>query len=103
MGMKNTNRARHFGLLLAVCSIILGCTTIPTQEMSDARQAVQAAREVGATLHAPDNLNNAEEYLTEATKALNAGYFNEARERALAAKSEAIKARDSTLQDKQDP
>ena len=91
------NFAKCFGLVLVTTGIAAGCTTIPTQEMSDARQAVQAARELGATLHAPDNLNNAEEHLTEATKALNAGYFNEARERALAAKSEAVKARDNTL------
>lgn len=90
------NSVTRFILIITV-GVALGCTTIPTQEMSDARQAVQAAHEVGATTYAPDSLANAENFLNNAKKALDAGYYNDARKHAIAAKSEAIEARNNTL------
>lgn len=95
--MKIMNSAKCLSLLLVTIVIAPGCTAIPTQEMSDARQAVQAAREVGASMYAPDNLTNAENFLTEAKKSLDAGYYNDARKHAVNAKTEAIEARDNTL------
>lgn len=97
MNMKPMNAAKYFSLLLITIAIASGCTTIPAQEMSDARQAVQAAHEVGASVHAPDTLTNAEQLLTRAKKALDAGYYTDAREHALAAKTAAINARKDTL------
>src|SRR5262245_55068780 len=42
---------------------LTGCATAPTQEMSDARQSVQAAHEAGARDYAAHNLKVAVDYL----------------------------------------
>lgn len=71
-----------------------GCATAPpTQEMSDARQALDAARQAEATRHAPDALEGAENLLSQAEDKLGAGAFTQAQRTALAAKEEATKAR----------
>ncbi|MEQ6342035.1 MAG: LysM peptidoglycan-binding domain-containing protein [Gammaproteobacteria bacterium] len=71
-----------------------GCATAPpTQEMSDARQALDAARRAEATRHAPDALEGAENLLSQAEEKLGAGAFTQAQRAALAAKEEATKAR----------
>lgn len=91
------NSIKYFSLILFTVGIAFGCTGIPTQEMSDARQAVQAAREVGASMYAPDDLANAESLLAKAKKSLDAGSYQDARKHAVDAKTEAIEARDNTL------
>jgi len=64
-----------------------GCaSTPPVQEMSDARQAVQAAREAHAERYAPISLGEAERLLEEATRQLQVKNYRKARENALAAK-----------------
>ncbi len=71
-----------------------GCATVPpTQEMSDARQALDAAHRAEATRHAPDALEGAESLLSQAKDKLGAGAFTQAQKTALAAKEEATKAR----------
>ncbi len=71
-----------------------GCATAPpTQEMSDARQALDAAHRAEATRHAPDALEGAENLLSQAKDKLGAGAFTQAQKTALAAKQEATKAR----------
>ena len=84
-------------LTLLVLSMALGCTSIPTQEMSDARQAVQAASEANAGELAPVPMENAEALLNKAKVALDAGAYEQAREEALAGRLEAIKARGEAL------
>lgn len=79
------------GLMLLVLSCF-GCTSLPTQEMSDARQALQAARDAGADTHAPDQLNLAERLLDQATDSLDEGQYSQARELAIGAKQEAVKS-----------
>lgn len=91
------NFLKCFSLLIITIGVAIGCTTIPTQEMSDARQAVQAARDAGAMVHAPDSFTHAEQRLAEAKQALDAGYYSEARRHAIAAKAEAIEAHTDTL------
>ena len=76
-------------LLLAVAS---GCETMPVQEMSDARQAITAARDAGAETHAADVLQAAESSLARAQQNLNARDYDKARQDALDAKSKAIDA-----------
>lgn len=80
-----------FALLLA------GCATAPTQEMSDARQSVQIAQEVGAEELSVQNLRTAREHLQRAERELELRYFARAREDAELAKSEAIKAHNVSL------
>jgi hypothetical protein len=74
-------------LLLAACA-----TTAPTQEMSDARQSVQAATAAGAEELAPQNLDAARDYLERAERELELRFFTRARHDAMIAKNEAIKA-----------
>ncbi len=79
-------------LLLTACA-----TTAPTQEMSDARQSVQAAFEVGAEEFAAQNLNAARDYLERAERELELRFFTRARYDAMIAKNEAIKAHNVSI------
>ena len=79
-------------LLITACA-----TTAPVQEMSNARQTIQAAVEAGAEIHAPDELANARELLEEASRELEIGNYPLARDYALQAKQRAIQARQTAL------
>ncbi len=83
--------------LLLLVLLVAGCAVAPTQEMSDARQSVQAARDAGAEDYAGDNLRTAEDYLEKAERELELRFFSRARHDAIVAKSEALKARDLAL------
>jgi len=65
--------------------------------MSDARQAINAAREANASVLAPDALHQAEELMDEATRGLAQKHYLDAREAAREAKRHAIRARDEAL------
>jgi len=79
-------------LLVSACAMVP-----PVQEMSDARQAVEAAREAQAERYAEQKLRSAEDSLELATKTLNQGEYEAARMAASVAKALAIKARDEAL------
>jgi predicted S18 family serine protease len=79
-------------LLFTACA-----TTAPVQEMSNARQTIQAAIEAGAEIHAPDELANARELLENASRELEVGNYPLARDYALQAKQQAIQARQTAL------
>lgn len=89
--------ARNAGSAILVAIGLAGCALAPTQEMSDARQSVQAAHEAGARDYASRNLRVAVEYLEEAERELELRYFSRARHDAVVARSEALKARNVTL------
>jgi uncharacterized protein (UPF0332 family) len=78
--------------MLASCAV-----APPVQEMSDARQAISAAREANASQFAPATLGRAEESLDEAARGLEQGHYLDAREAAKAARYHAIRARDEAL------
>lgn len=81
------------GAALLCMLLLAGCaTTAPTQEMSDARQSVQAAYDAGAEELAPQNLGAARDYLERAERELELRFFTRARHDAMIAKNEAIKA-----------
>jgi len=83
---------------LALCIMIASCAVAPpVQEMSDARQAISAAREANASQLAPIQLKQAEESLDEAARGLEQGHYLDAREAAKAARAHAIRARDEAL------
>lgn len=84
-------------LLLLIIVAITGCASAPTQEMSDARQAVQAAQDAGADRHAPDTMKNAKQRLGKAGEEIQSGDFRGARRDAEAAKKNAIDAQDMSL------
>lgn len=78
--------------------LVSACAVVPpVQEMSDARQAVEAAREAKADKYAAQKLRSAEDSLELATKTLNQGEYEAARMAASVAKALAIKARDEAL------
>lgn len=81
-----------FSILLASCAV-----TPPVQEMSDARQAINAAKEANASELAPTSLRKAEESLDAAARGLEKKRFLDAREAAKEARLHAIRARDEAL------
>ena len=79
--------------VLAAMLVVAGCqTSPPVQEMSDARQAITAARDAGAEDHAANELDAAVEFLSSAEKYLKNRSFTFARRDAIAAKSKALDA-----------
>ena len=81
------------GLLIAIILIGAGCGTAPpVQEMSDARQAIAAAKEAGAAQSAAEDLRAAEAFLDSAQRKLSERAYGQARRDALQAKSKALDA-----------
>lgn len=80
------------GIMIAALFLVGACETMPVQEMSDARQAISAAREAGAAEYAAEQLNAAQSALESAEKYLNTRNYGVARREAMAAKSAAIDA-----------
>ena len=87
----------RYGAFILVLAVMAGCATAPTQEMSDARQAVQAARDADAKLHTPLAMESAEHELSQAEHELRGRNYKIARNDALSAKQGAIKARNMAL------
>jgi hypothetical protein len=92
--MQTNSRVKILpGLLLLLCGwALLSCAVLPTQEMSDARQAVQAAKQVRAERLAPELMQAAEQQLQAAEEALQEGHYPQAREAANRARSIALRA-----------
>lgn len=86
------------GLLIALLFLLSACSvTPPVQEMSDARQAIRAAKEANAEEYAPQKLRSAEDSMDLATRTLEQGEFEAAKMAASVAKALAIKARDAAV------
>ena len=81
-------------VLLAAIPLLMitACVTPPVQEMSDARQSIRSAEDVGATQHSPDAMRVAWDLLREAQAHLEAGAYDDARQLALDARESAIRA-----------
>lgn len=83
-------------LLVVLVAATSGCATAPpVQEMSDARQAIAAAREAGAEELAPDDLAQAEALLDGAEEYLElgtSGAYWQAKRNAISAKEVAFEA-----------
>ncbi|MDH5572842.1 MAG: DUF4398 domain-containing protein [Gammaproteobacteria bacterium] len=72
--------------------------TPPVQEMSNARQTIQAARDAGAEIHAGKLLMEAERLLEQASQEIdNKDYFS-AKNSAHSAQEQALQARQVALQ-----
>lgn len=83
-------------LLLTTILLLTACaTTPPVQEMSDARQALRSAEEVGADQYSPQYYNAAQRSLEEAQMWLDRGAYTNARRHALDAREQAIRAREA--------
>jgi len=100
--MTKTPTTFYFTAKLAAVVLVIflqACATYPTQEMSDARQAVRAAEAVGANKHLPTLYNNALALLSNAEGELKSAspQYSEVKTTALAAKDNAVKARHLTI------
>jgi hypothetical protein len=76
----------------------IACGSAPVQEMSEARQALEAARVAGAEEQAPESYQRASSLLKTAEEMLNERHFRRARENAAMARDEAIHARETAQQ-----
>jgi hypothetical protein len=77
-----------FALILSACAAVP-----PVQEMSDARQAIAAARDAGAETYAPEQLRQAETSLAIAEQYIKEGFSSTY----WSAKLSAVKAKDSAF------
>lgn len=85
-----------------VLLLITSCAVIPPyQEMSNARQTIQAAVDAGAEIYAPAVLAQARKLLDDASREMEVGNetgnYNLARDYALQAKQLATEARQTSL------
>ncbi len=79
---------------LACLLLAVACETAPpVQEMSDARQAIDVARQAGAELNAATELEEALRLLEAAEHELDVEDYSRARRSAMQAKSKALEAR----------
>ena len=85
-------RSRMPAILVVAALALAGCAGAPVQEMSNARQAIRAARDAGAERTAPQKLNEAEALLIRAEDSLERRAYREARRNAIAARDKAAEA-----------
>jgi len=89
---------RYMIVLIGVACLV-GCRgSPPVQEMSDARQAIAAARTAGATMASSPELDAANAAISRAEDDLQAGEYTRARLAAQQAKHHATAALDSAHQ-----
>ncbi len=86
-----------FGWLLALITVAGCAVSAPVQEMSNARQTIQAAKEAGADQYAPELLSIAEKLLDRAAHKLKEKDFHVARNFAVEAQQQAMLARQKAL------
>jgi hypothetical protein len=67
--MKNVVKIMVLGVF--VMSLFMSCAKQPTQEITDAKAAVEAATTAGADVYAPDELKKLNDELTAATDEVN--------------------------------
>ena len=97
-GTARLKRSLRNSLLVLVGALALtACASAPVQEMSDARQAIEAARAAGGDHYTPETLTEARTLLNQATDDLARGEYAEARTAALQARQRAIFARHASL------
>jgi hypothetical protein len=85
-------RAKQVAGALLVTLGLAACASAPVQEMSNARQAIRAARDAGAAKAAPQTLNEAQALLDRAEGNLQRRDYREARRDAVAARDKASEA-----------
>jgi hypothetical protein len=89
--MKKGVLAASF-LLLPLLAMLLGCAGEPTQQLADAKSALEAAREAEADKYAPDLFSQAENSITEAEQLIAQKKYGEAKKLLMDAKSVADQA-----------
>lgn len=82
-------------LVIAVLSLAGGCASFPKKELQEAEDAIAEARSSEAERFAPAEWKAAQSTQQEAESLANSGEFDEAREKAIAAKAAAVAAVDA--------
>lgn len=77
---------------ILACFALTACAGAPVQEMSNARQAIRAARDAGAERVAADQLTQARVFLERAEASLQSRQYRDARRNAVAARGKAVEA-----------
>ncbi len=90
-------RSWKYAALLPGMVLLISCAAAPVQEMSDARQSIDAAHAAGAEQHAPAPLRQARRMLLQATQQLETRQYKQAKQSALTARGHALEARREAL------
>ena len=90
--MKRVHQSQNLIIFIIITGFVIGSVGAPTQEMSDARQAIKAARDVQADYYMPALWIKVEQNLAQAEQKLEAGEFKEARLFATLTKDQAVNA-----------
>lgn len=98
MGQIKTQIKRLLVASLALLALA-ACAGPPVQEMSDARQAIEAAEDAGALEHAPMQLRFARDLITSAETKLEKRAYNQARRDARLAREKAVEALNISLEE----
>jgi hypothetical protein len=77
--------------------VVMGCFTVPVQEISDARLTLRTAYDAGASTYAAESLSEAELLLQRATQKMEEKAYGEARHFAILARERASAAREIAL------
>lgn len=91
--LKPSRRVIRVAVLVALAGVLFACAAAPVQEMSDARQSIEAARDAGADKWATEQLREAEGRLAAARLKLEVGDYEQARTLARSARELAVEAR----------
>lgn len=99
-------RMGKYALAAGSAILIASCAASPpVQEMSDARQAISAARGANAREYAGETISDAERLLSKAESHIRAREFASARREAVASHGKAVEARriaEERLKDRDD-
>ena len=89
---QSLRRVSLFIAAIVAAVVVSACASAPVQQMSDARQAIRAAQDAGATNSAPKPLSEAQEALNRAESLLTKRFFSAARHNAEEAHAKAVEA-----------
>lgn len=97
--VKPLNKTFCYFLIYGIVSLWLTACAVPApvQEMSNARQSLQAAQEARAQVYAPGKFSKARQLLDYAARELENGDYIQAKGFALEAKMEATQARQAAI------
>ena len=84
-------------ICMAVLAGLAACASAPVQEMSDARQALNAATAADAARYSPEQYDRAKALLRQAENRLKNGAYNAAKRYAVDARFEAMRAREAAI------
>ena len=87
-----------YAFALAACGLLSACASAPVQEMSNARQAIRAARDAGAEQVAAEQMSEARAFLERAEANLQTREYRDAKRNAVAARGKAAEALEAAQQ-----